>query len=237
VLASATPMTTRVEPTETPTGDDTPPSTPNGVASAASAAKAASEPLAPPDRSEPASGANYLSTILLIVGCGILALFVLPRIFGGSNDSGATPAGTPSPGFTVEYVSNAPNGARDVKLADLQGKVVLIDFWATWCGPCRAEAPVINRVYAKYADRQNEVAILGINTDDEDGNAAEFVHSKGLKFPMAFDRDRSAANAYGIRALPTLIVLSKSGKVVARHSGTASESELESLIQQAMGAP
>jgi thiol-disulfide isomerase/thioredoxin len=195
-----------------------------------------------------AADGNWLypvGTALVVVGL-LLAFAGIPRVLGGGH---GRMSGAEAPDFTAELVLNpetvaaampAPEAGttatapKTVTLSDLRGKAVVLDFWATWCGPCKAEAPIMDGIAKRYKDRG--VVVVGVNTDDEDGNAEEFARQRHLSFPIAFDRDRSAARAYNVSALPTLVVVSKTGKIVAVRTGVTSDSELEELIREALAS-
>jgi thiol-disulfide isomerase/thioredoxin len=194
----------------------------NGAAQTTAVGARAAE--SPSCAAKAADKGYYGSGFLFVLAAVFLALYVVPKLLS-SGDSATTAPGSIAPEFHADYIVNGPGEAKTVALADLKGRVALLDFWATWCGPCRTEAPIINRLYARYKDNA-EVAIVGINTDDQN-----------LNFPMAFDGDGSASAAFQVQSLPTLVVLSRSGHVVARHSGTMSEANLDKLIQKALVAP
>jgi thiol-disulfide isomerase/thioredoxin len=166
---------------------------------------------------------------------GLLVGFAwLPRVIGESSSTGR-----PAPDFHAELVWNAaalatPPAAppKQVSLADLKGKAVILDFWATWCPPCRAELPIVDRVAQRYRDKG--LVVIGVNTSDEDGLAAPFIRQHGYGYPIAFDRDGSAARAYGANALPTLVVISKTGAIVATRQGMTDGAELERLVERAL---
>ncbi|NOU28379.1 MAG: redoxin family protein [Polyangiaceae bacterium] len=182
-------------------------------------------------------------TALVVVGL-LLAFAGIPRVLAGGH---GRLSGADAPDFTAELVLNpetvaaalpAPEAGavapKTVTLSELRGKAVVLDFWATWCGPCKAEAPIMDGIAKRYKDRG--VVVVGVNTDDEEGNAEEFARQRHLSFPIAFDRDRSAARAYGVSALPTLVVVSRTGKIVAVRTGVTSDTELEELIREALAS-
>jgi cytochrome c biogenesis protein CcmG, thiol:disulfide interchange protein DsbE len=175
------------------------------------------------------------STTIGIVFLLLLAMVAIPKFLSSKGKM----AGKEAPEFSVELVLNADRagtapGASSVKLSELRGKAVVIDFWATWCGPCRAEAPIVNKLAERY--RGKDVVVLGVNTDDIEGKAKVFAQQEHLTYPIAFDGDRSAANAYNVQGLPTLVVVSKTGKIVAIRTGVTSESDLEELVEQALSS-
>ena len=135
--------------------------------------------------------------------------------------------GKPAPDFTLDVVHNGEPGAR-MALASLRGRPVVIDFWATWCGPCQLEAPILSRVAERYRDRG--LVVLGVNTSDKPGLAAPFAAKKSLRYPIVFDDGGHASDAYAVQSLPTLVIVGKDGTVRAVRSGLVDESALDTLI-------
>jgi thiol-disulfide isomerase/thioredoxin len=148
-----------------------------------------------------------------------------------------------APDFTARVVANSdslgvldggtgaePRSAKTVELKSLRGRPVLLDFWATWCGPCQAEAPIVNTIAQRYKDRG--LAVIGVNTSDEDGLAASFARKKGLGFPIVYDEGNGIARQYHVGSLPTLILVSKSGKIVAIRHGVTSDAALDDIVRR-----
>jgi thiol-disulfide isomerase/thioredoxin len=148
-----------------------------------------------------------------------------------------------APNFEGRLVANAnavvasqaaghgPTGSPSrLELASLRGHPVILDFWATWCGPCQAESPIVNTIAQRYKDRG--LAVVGVNTSDEDGLAAYYVKKKGLGFPMVYDEGNTIAKRYGVTTLPTLIVVSKTGKIVAVRNGLTSDGALDEIVRR-----
>ena len=126
----------------------------------------------------------------------------------------------------IQFVRN-PDPAPDVKAKDLdgkelsldvyKGKVVLLNFWATWCGPCRAEIPSLIRMQEAYKDR---LQIIGMDVDDEDEEKLRaFVKNQGINYPVAMTSDAVRLAYGGIAALPTVFVINRDSKVVQKHVG------------------
>ena len=166
----------------------------------------------------------------LLVFAVILGFAYLPKIFGHAADGAL--AGKDAPDFALKLVANAPENTSDVSVSGLRGHAVLLDFWATWCGPCRAELPIVDKIAQRY--RGQGLAVVGVNTSDQSGSAARYAKGHGLTYPIALDTGDSAANAYGVESLPTLVVISKTGKVVAFRSGETSEADLDELVKRAL---
>ncbi len=103
---------------------------------------------------------------------------------------------------------------RTVSLSDYRGKKkVVLSFWASWCGPCRMEAPVLREFYTKNAKAREQFELLGINMDDEREAAAKAAEDLKIPFPVLLDSQQKTAAAYEVYAIPTLMVIDKGGKV------------------------
>ena len=119
---------------------------------------------------------------------------------------------TPAPDFTLRTM-NGPN----LRLAEQRGRVVMVNFWATWCGPCRQEMPHLNRLYEKY--RASGFVLLGVNVDDDTRNAAELATKLGLKFPVLLDTDKGVSKLYDLSTMPSTVLIDRDGKVRYVHRG------------------
>jgi|HubBroStandDraft_1064217.scaffolds.fasta_scaffold05934_4 peroxiredoxin len=165
---------------------------------------------------------------LLLVG-----LALLPRLFAGRE---ASRVGRSAPDFRLPIVANGGEFGGDgasLGLSDVRGRAALLVFWATWCMPCRAEAPVINEVSRRWHDRN--VVVLGIDTDEPgQGDPREFAVARGLVYPILRDQSAEASHAYDVEALPTLVVISTLGKIVAIRTGVTGDGEIDRLIRQAL---
>ncbi|HWO07910.1 MAG TPA: TlpA disulfide reductase family protein [Polyangiaceae bacterium] len=119
--------------------------------------------------------------------------------------------GAPAPEFALA----APGGAPASPTA-YAGKVVLLDFWATWCQPCKSSFPEYQALLDRYGDR---LVVVGISEDDEQEGIARFAEETGASFPLAWDADKSIAQRYQINGMPTLFIIDPSGLVRYVHSG------------------
>jgi cytochrome c biogenesis protein CcmG/thiol:disulfide interchange protein DsbE len=120
------------------------------------------------------------------------------------------------------------------RLSDLQGKTVLLDFFASWCGPCREQAPIVERLARRLGGAS--FAAYGINTSDQIADAERYLGEHRPSYPVLFDADNQAANSFDVTGLPTLLVIDKGGIVRAIETRVVGESELESMIRQAQGS-
>jgi len=166
----------------------------------------------------------------VLVFAVILGLTVLPMFKPAKSKL----LGLPAAGFTLPVITGGSPGSR-VRLGDLKGKVVVLDFWASWCAPCRAEAPIIDRVARRHEGKG--VVVLGIATSGDDWmRAAEFAKSQNLGYTTLFDDGDRVAGAFRIQQLPTLVVLDREGVVTAVRPRMVHEDELEELLTSALGA-
>lgn len=135
----------------------------------------------------------------------------------------------PMPAFLVNDIAGNP-----VSSASWKGKVVLLNFWATWCPPCRAEVPVLIDLASRYKDR---VQIVGVSLDDEPGDVKQFVNDEGINYPVVMASREIVAEYGGVPALPTLFVVNPDGKVVQKHEGLYSRELYETEIRLLLGLP
>lgn len=144
------------------------------------------------------SSLGVAATLLLFTGC----------------DRGSHPGqiGTSAPGFTVT------DSSRTVRLADYHGKVVILNFWASWCAPCAAESPILETAERQLA-ADGQGTVLGVTYKDFTNDSLAFIRSHGLTYPSLRDSSGALANAFGTEALPETFVLDRDSRVVAISRG------------------
>jgi len=118
-------------------------------------------------------------------------------------------------------------------LADLRGQVVLLNFWATWCGPCRTEMPEFEAVY--QANQKDGLTVVAVNNRESAAEIAGFRGALGITFPMALDPDGAVQDLYAVRQYPTTLLIDREGMIVTRRVGALTAAEVETLIQSALG--
>ena len=165
---------------------------------------------------------NLARTLLSLTAAGALAL---------SLNAAALEVGQPAPPLSLPDAAGTP-----LDLKALQGKVVYVDFWASWCGPCRHSFPWMNAMQEKYGPQG--FAILGINLDEEPADAAGFLAKMPAKFQVLYDRSGASPTAYGVKGMPTSVLIGRDGKVLFQHIGFTKEGSvgLEDAIATAVGA-
>jgi cytochrome c biogenesis protein CcmG, thiol:disulfide interchange protein DsbE len=124
-----------------------------------------------------------------------------------------------------------PGRTAAVELAKLRGKVVYVDFWASWCGPCRQSFPWMNRMQKRYGDR--EFAIVAINLDKSRAASDEFLKESPADFPIAYDPEGQIASAYRLKVMPSSYLIDRAGRIRRHHVGFREQDmrEVESSIQ------
>jgi len=159
-----------------------------------------------------------------------VGLFVLPYL--GVRKAESSPlVGKPAPDFILPYVSPSERG-KEQRLSDLQGRAVILDFWASWCAPCRAQTPVLERVVEAIG--KDKLVVLGIGTSDDRSHIARFLERTPAKYASVYDEGGVASNAYRVQGLPTLVVLAQDGTVRSVATGLADERELKRLVNDAL---
>ena len=123
----------------------------------------------------------------------------------------ATPAPN-APDFTLRGADG-----RNVRLDELRGQVVLVNFWATWCGPCREEMPRLNALYEKY--RKSGFVLLAVNIDDDPRAALATAGKLGVAFPVLLDTDKKVSKLYDLGMMPSTVVIDRDGKLRYTHRG------------------
>jgi peroxiredoxin len=119
---------------------------------------------------------------------------------------------TAAPDFTLP----ARSGGQ-VRLEELKGQVVMINFWATWCGPCRQEMPLLEQIHAKYEPLG--FTMLGVNVEPDSAEAEKWLKGVPVSFPILFDRENAVSARFGVEAMPSSVLIDREGRVRHVHRG------------------
>jgi cytochrome c biogenesis protein CcmG, thiol:disulfide interchange protein DsbE len=174
-----------------------------------------------------------------LAGRGVIAvlaaLFVLNAAWAARHCEALRPIsmGDLAPSVSLPLV----DGSGERSLAQLKGKVVLVDFWATWCGPCELTLPMQKRLYEKYAAQGFDV--WSVNEDqgkDADARARAYAQAKGLPFPVVHDHDGLAAELFKVESFPHMVIVDRLGVVRKVNVGVISLSKLEEDLDAAIRA-
>src|SRR5438105_13973428 len=159
---------------------------------------------------------TVLSAIgVLLVLSGLLGMAARPPLVG-----------SPAPEIVLKDLQG-----RDVKLSDLRGKVVLVNFWATWCKPCKEEMPAMQASYDKLRDKG--FVVLAVNELEDTARVAEHIRTHGHTFEVVMDQNNRVANMYGVVGLPASFLIDPQGIVRERISGSLlTESHIEEMVKK-----
>jgi len=154
---------------------------------------------------------KFIAYIIVILGVAVV-------IFGlvtSSPQVRSTSPGGPLPEFKVQDLSG-----KSVTSTELRGKVVVLDFWASWCAPCRLELPILQEISEEFT--RSDVVFLAINLDLETSeDVRRFLVEESIQLPAYMDIDGAAAESFAVESLPTLIIGDKQGRTRSRHDGFA----------------
>ncbi|HBL84596.1 MAG: hypothetical protein A2Y17_00575 [Clostridiales bacterium GWF2_38_85] len=133
-----------------------------------------------------------------------------------------------APDFTVY-----DRDGNEVSFASLSGKPIILNFWASWCGPCKSEMPEYQKMFEEYGDKIQFVFVNLTDGSRETKTTAEnFINSSGYTFPVYFDLDMDAAGTYGISSIPTSLFIDSEGYIVDGYLGAMSETQMRNFINE-----
>lgn len=181
-------------------------------------------------QTRPAVGGGKLTKLAL---AALLLLFAAPLTACTESESALAEGvnqGKRARGFTLENLAGI-----DVSLSDFQGQVVLVNFWATWCAPCRAEIPGFEQLYRTYKD--DGFVVLGVNLQESRGQVEPFVDSMDVTYPILLDQGGDVSSEYRTLGLPMSILVTPEGVIHTRHVGFLSDSILENYLQELLPVP
>ncbi|MEE9248204.1 MAG: redoxin domain-containing protein [Dehalococcoidia bacterium] len=142
-----------------------------------------------------------------------------------TSQSGATRPGKQAPDFTLEAFSGEP-----ISLSDYRGSPVIVNFWASWCGPCRLEAPVLERVWRRF--KEDGAVFLGINIQDTREHALDYIREFDITYPNGPDDTGFTAIEYGVGGIPVTFFIDKDGMVARRYVGAMKETRLVAWTEE-----
>jgi len=143
---------------------------------------------------------------------GILAILSAVTLVLSSAAVMAIPAKGKAPDFTLKS-----NHGNNVKLSEQRGKVIMINFWASWCAPCRKEMPLLEELYQRYKD--GGFTLLGVNVEEDSSAAKDLLKEIQVSFPILFDSQNAVSQLYGVEAMPSTVILDRDGNLRFIHKG------------------
>ena len=134
----------------------------------------------------------------------------------------ADPTGQPAPQFTL-----GARSGHDVSLAQYKGNVVMLNFWASWCGPCRQEMPLLESIYEKY--NKLGFVLLGVNVEPDSNAANDWLKATPVSFPILYDKESKVSRLYDVEGMPSTVIIDRAGRVRMLHRGYKPGDENEYL--------
>jgi peroxiredoxin len=139
-----------------------------------------------------------------VVVIGLLGLLVMPV--------SAKPISGKAPEFTLKS-----RGGQNLRLSDYRGQVLLINFWASWCGPCRQEMPLLENLYKRY--NKLGFTIMGVNVDTDSTKANNYLRDISVTFPIVYDTTNAVSKSFNVNAMPTTVIVDRNGNMRFLHQG------------------
>jgi cytochrome c biogenesis protein CcmG/thiol:disulfide interchange protein DsbE len=159
---------------------------------------------------------------------GLVALLLALLVWKLAKGSGKEAAiGKSAPNFTLKRIDEPGT----LQLASLRGKVVVLNFWASWCYPCKQEAPALAAAAKRWPGK---VVVLGVDVNDFAGDARKFARKYGLSYPLVHDNHNVTSPKYGISLLPETFFIDRNGKVIVHVPGQVKPSEIQDGVEQAL---
>lgn len=181
----------------------------------------------------------------IILGGGLPVLALIALLAWASIRSGGNPGGLAVNSALIESEVDASVarkfelqliGGGTLKLSDLRGKVVMVDFWASWCPPCRVEVPALVKVYGEFREFEGQpVEFVGVSLWDNVGDAEVYLQQEGVVYPNGFDASGAIAIDYGVRGIPEKYFIGRDGVIAKKLSGPLTETVLRDTIKELLG--
>jgi peroxiredoxin len=162
----------------------------------------------------------HRSTATFFKRCALAAIAISATAFAADSSG-------PAPEFTLPALSGQPGG-----LSQYKGQVVMVNFWATWCGPCQQEMPLLDQMYKKY--KPAGFTLIGVNVDKEAPAVKELLARKPVSFPVLLDPANAVSKAYHVDEMPSSVIIDRKGEIRYVHRGykPGDENEYQDRIRQ-----
>ncbi len=144
-------------------------------------------------------------SLAVLAACAVL-------VPGPATEAAADPQG-PAPNFKLPLRGSG----KDLSLSQLRGQVVMLNFWASWCGPCRQEMPLLESIQKKY--KPLGFTMVGVNVEPDSAEAEKFLKQTPVSFPVAYDRDSSVSKLFRVRGMPSTVIVDRKGNTRMIHQG------------------
>ena len=167
--------------------------------------------------------------VILPVAIAVVVVALLGLLYYGLTSQRLESGVTPKPNSVAPDFSLQTYDGKTVHLADLRGKTIVVNFWASWCGPCRDEQPVLNDLAKKYTDQG--VVFVGVNIQDKQADAQAYLKDLGVGYPVVVDPNGAVYINYGVVAVPETYVITPSGTIKRKFAGPIVGPELAAVLE------
>ena len=168
--------------------------------------------------------------VVSLINVGLLAL-ILTQLLTPAPNAGSDPlVGHPAPNFALAMLSPG-TGKSALSLSNFKGKPVVLNFWASWCQPCKEELPLLENAWKQIQAQKKDIVFLGIDFQESNSDATSFLQHYGVTYLAAVDANGSVANKYGVTSLPQTIFINRNGTVTSRVPQELTAQELSKNLQ------
>lgn len=168
--------------------------------------------------------------VVSLLNVGILALLLTQLLTPAPNVVSDPLVGHPAPDFSLAML-RPHTGKSALSLSNFKGKPVVLNFWASWCAPCKEEAPLLEGTWKQVQAQGKDVVILGVDFQDSNNDGMSFIQLYSITYPIVLDADGSVAFKYGITSLPQTIFINRHGTVMSRVPRELTDQVLSSKLQ------
>jgi cytochrome c biogenesis protein CcmG/thiol:disulfide interchange protein DsbE len=176
--------------------------------------------------SAPRRGGLNLASLVLLAGIGVMAAVIGMALM---RQNQTQPTAGPAPAFSLTTFDG-----QALALAELRGKIVIVNFWASWCGPCREEAPALQSIWERYQDQ--DVLVVGVAYADSENGSLAFIEEFGLTYPNGADLGTRISDDYNIKGVPETFIIDQDGNIAEFIYAQVTEAQLSRSIERLMQA-
>ncbi len=174
------------------------------------------------------SAIGFVALIIVVIGHLVLLGIGLANRAPATGRSGFTRIGKPAPEFKLSLFQGG-----EVDLAEYRGKPIVINFWASWCVPCRQEAPILEGLWRSY--REMDVQFIGVDIQDSEADSLRYLREFGITYPNGLDADGRITVDYGVIGIPVTFFINRQGVVERRWVGAVSETRMTQWVRELAG--
>lgn len=171
-----------------------------------------------------------LFCVVSLLNVGLLALILTQLLTPATHQVSDPLVGHPAPNFSLVLL-HSDSGKNALTLSGFKGKPVVLNFWASWCQPCKEELPLLENAWKQMQAQKKNIVFLGIDFQESSSDASSFLQLHGITYLAGLDADGSIANKYGVTSLPQTIFIDRYGKVTGREPKELTSQELSRNLQ------